>query len=197
MNMIYIIAMALNWLVLFVCWIREYKRAEAWKETADFVNRVNDFIADTAVKREKEIKRLKGMIASGETADGWKASKRRQKMKIYIAGSIKNDPHYLEKFCEAEQFLRALGHTVINPARNPDGLSYKEYIDLGLKQLSMCDAIFILQGYEISSGATLEEKYAHTVGNDLIYDTEAVRRSLENYCCVPAEEKQSVPWEAD
>lgn len=41
MNMIYIIAMALNLLVLFVCWM-EYKRAEAWKETASFLNKQLD-----------------------------------------------------------------------------------------------------------------------------------------------------------
>lgn len=42
MNMIYIIAMALNLLVLFVCWIREYKRAEEWKKTASFLNKQLD-----------------------------------------------------------------------------------------------------------------------------------------------------------
>ena len=41
MNMIYIIAMVLNLLVLFVCWM-EYKRAESWKETASFLNKQLD-----------------------------------------------------------------------------------------------------------------------------------------------------------
>lgn len=42
MNMLYIIAMALTWSVWFVCWIREYKRAEAWKQTASFLNKQLD-----------------------------------------------------------------------------------------------------------------------------------------------------------
>lgn len=42
MNMIYIIAMVLTWSVWLVCWIMEYKRAEAWKETASFLNKQLD-----------------------------------------------------------------------------------------------------------------------------------------------------------
>ena len=51
MNMIYIIAMALNLLVLFVCWM-EYKRAESWKETASFLNKQ----LDSGLRTDKEKK---------------------------------------------------------------------------------------------------------------------------------------------
>ena len=37
-------------------------------------------------------------------------------MKIYIAGSITNNPNYLKQFKEAEEKLIAEGHAVINPA---------------------------------------------------------------------------------
>lgn len=37
-------------------------------------------------------------------------------MKIYIAGCITDNPDYKEQFKQAEERLKAQGHTVINPA---------------------------------------------------------------------------------
>lgn len=55
------------------------------------------------------------------------------------------------------------GHTVLNPVKNL-GFDYKEYIDMGLSELSKCEAIYLLEGYENSKGALLELHYAETVG---------------------------------
>lgn len=84
-------------------------------------------------------------------------------MKIYIAGAISNNPDYMEQFKAAEERLRAAGYEVFNPARN-QGYTYKEYIDIGLFELAHCDSIYLLKGWEESAGATLECKYAETVG---------------------------------
>ena len=84
-------------------------------------------------------------------------------MKVYIAGSISNNPHYMEQFAEAETKLRIKGYEPINPTRNK-GESYKELIDAGLKQLMECDAIYLLPGFEDSKGASLEYHYADIVG---------------------------------
>ncbi len=84
-------------------------------------------------------------------------------MKIYVAGPITNNPDYAQQFSEAEKHLTAKGHAVINPVKN-DGFSYKEYIDMGLCELMRCDAIYLLPGWENSSGARLELHYALTVG---------------------------------
>lgn len=88
-------------------------------------------------------------------------------MKIYISGSISKNPNYMKQFAQAEEKLRALGNDVINPARNT-GESYKEYIDKGLEQEMKCDAIYMLPGYKVSTGAMLELQYAKAVGMEII-----------------------------
>lgn len=89
-------------------------------------------------------------------------------MKIYIAGSITNNPNYKEQFKEVENFLIQQGHAVINPVKNL-GFSYKEYIDMGLCELMKCDAIYMLEGYSNSKGALLELQYAKTAGLEIIF----------------------------
>lgn len=109
-------------------------------------------------------------------------------MKVYIAGAITNNPNYKEQFKAAEEMLIAAGYAVINPCKN-DGFEYREYINMGLCELMHCDAIYLLKGYENSTGATLEHDYARTVGLIVIKEAEEVINGRCPSCNMPVERK--------
>ena len=45
-------------------------------------------------------------------------------MKVYIAGKITGDMHYVDKFREHEKYLKKQGHTVLTPHRLPEGMTF-------------------------------------------------------------------------
>lgn len=90
-------------------------------------------------------------------------------MRIYIAGSITNNLNYEKEFKEVGEKLTKAGHVVLNPVKNV-GFDYQSYIDMGLAELSQCDAIYLLEGWEKSEGASLERLYAKTVRMKIYYE---------------------------
>lgn len=96
--------------------------------------------------------------------------------KIYISGPITGNETYKKQFEEAEELIKSIHAEPVNPAKNPEGLTYKEYIDLGLEQLMACDMICTLPGWQDSTGAYLEHRYAQAVGMPVLH----TRRSNGN-----------------
>lgn len=88
-------------------------------------------------------------------------------MRIYIAGKITGNPNYKEQFAAAEKRLSKLGYAVVNPVLE-EGYPYRHYINVGLRKLGHCDAIYLLSNWRRSKGARLERKYAKTVGMKII-----------------------------
>ena len=87
-------------------------------------------------------------------------------MKIYLAGPMTGLPKFnAPAFKAMEIALSAKGHTVMNPANhipicNPEAIAYEKYLALGLFMIEICDAIFLLKGWETSKGARLERIFA-------------------------------------
>lgn len=70
----------------------------------------------------------------------------------------------MERFAKAEEKLTAAGHQVYNPAHAnsymPEGTTYEEYMKIAFTLLEMCDAIYMLDGWQQSKGANREYGYA-------------------------------------
>jgi len=93
-------------------------------------------------------------------------------MKIYVAGPMTGLPEWnYPAFNAAAAELRAAGHEVVNPAEmgekygTPDELAADLYKMAGLvveelDALAVCDAIYLLSGWQRSRGTRKELKVA-------------------------------------
>lgn len=77
-------------------------------------------------------------------------------MRIYISGAITGTEDFRERFLEAEKELIAAGHDTVNPARlndiMPKDATHEEYTRMSFELLDICDAIYMLEGWENSKG---------------------------------------------
>lgn len=85
-------------------------------------------------------------------------------MKIYIAGKITGDPYYKAKFARAATDIADAGHTPINPAMQPEGMSNADYMRISLAQLDSADAVAFLPDWEDSKGARIEHLLVEYTG---------------------------------
>jgi len=100
---------------------------------------------------------------------------------IYISGPITNDPDYMNHFIKAETDIylevakKNMDFTsVINPAKVnanlPLDFSHTNYMYVCFSMLEMCQAIYMLKGWENSIGAQLEYIYAKNLGLEIYYE---------------------------
>ena len=80
-------------------------------------------------------------------------------MKIYISGKITGDHDYKAKFKKAASFITHVGHTAINPAMNPAGLTNQDYMRLSFAEIDAADMVVFLNDWKDSAGAELERAY--------------------------------------
>lgn len=89
-------------------------------------------------------------------------------MKIYLSSAITGTNDYMERFKAAEEKLTQDGHTVFNPAAvnsmMPAKTTYEEYMRVAFTLLDMCDAIYMMRGWQDSKGANREYGYALAKG---------------------------------
>lgn len=94
-------------------------------------------------------------------------------MKVYISGPISGLLYEeVEKaFNDAEIRLQEQGYEVVNPLNNglPRESTWNEHMRADLKLLLDCDAIYMLDGWEYSRGASLEYDLAIDLGFKLIH----------------------------
>lgn len=96
--------------------------------------------------------------------------KRRQKLKVYLAGKITGDPDYKKKFAAAEEFYTGGGCIVLNPATLPEGMTGAGYMRICFAMIDCADLVVFLRDYEESDGARLESAYCDYVGKTQAID---------------------------
>jgi hypothetical protein len=93
-------------------------------------------------------------------------------IKVYISGKITGTIDYLHRFERAEKVLS--NYIVINPAKVnaqlPIETTWKEYMQMSMTMLKMCNAIYMLKGWEDSEGARLEYNYAVENNYKIIFE---------------------------
>jgi hypothetical protein len=98
-------------------------------------------------------------------------------MRVYISGAITGTDDHMERFAKVEKYLKSAGYSVINPAKvnaqMPEDTTYEEYIKMSITMLDMCDAIFLLTGWQCSRGARFERKYASLMEKKTMYEVKA------------------------
>lgn len=123
---------------------------------------------------------------------------------VYIAGPISGDlVGNIPAFFEAEDRLRAAGHSTFNPAR-ADGSrtaedavaaaldlsdkTWADYMRQGITGLMRCTAIALLDGWGRSRGAMIEQTLAASMGYALIdpYTAQVVRQ-YDTHSTIPAD----------
>ena len=89
-------------------------------------------------------------------------------MKIYISGKITGDHDYKAKFEKAADAITQFGHTPINPATAPDGLTAQDYMRLSFAEIDAADMVVFLKDWADSKGASIERAYCEYINKPLI-----------------------------
>lgn len=94
---------------------------------------------------------------------------------IYISGAITGTIDYMDNFKKAQEELERQGHIVINPAlvssNLPHSCTHDDYMVVSMALLSLCDTIYLLDGWEHSVGAKEELLYAINRGYKIVLES--------------------------
>ena len=108
-------------------------------------------------------------------------------MLIYISGKITGNENYKNDFLRAECWLKLNDYTPINPAKLDEALpklTYQQLMAIDYKLIELCDAIFMLDGWQKSKGACAELSYAKSLGKKVLYQDyfkEFKKGKVQNY----------------
>ncbi len=81
-------------------------------------------------------------------------------MIAYISGRINGDDNYKKKFARVKRKLEREGYAVLNPAEEPDGLSYDEYMERALVNVDRADKVYFMPDWILSNGCAEEYETA-------------------------------------
>ena len=93
---------------------------------------------------------------------------------IYISGGISGRPpqEYNAHFASVAAMLEAQGYEVINPLYNglPEDVAWHQHMRANIRLLTYCHEIYMLAGWERSTGASAEHALATALGLAVQYE---------------------------
>ena len=97
-------------------------------------------------------------------------------MKIYISGKITGLKNYKKLFRKAEKRLIKKGFNVVNPVTLgealPENSDWSKYMKMDLHAMLECNGIYLLDNWEDSKGAIIEEKVSRACGLVVFHEGE-------------------------
>lgn len=86
-------------------------------------------------------------------------------MILYIAGPMTGLPDLnYPLFNRVQALLETAGYKVLNPARQAGGLTWKQYMQLGLTDVFEAEGVALLDHWNQSKGARMEHHVARELG---------------------------------
>ena len=98
----------------------------------------------------------------------------KKNLKVYISLPITgfDVDERKERAMQTEVHLKGLGYDTYNPLGKDwvEGLTYQEYMRIGLEELMKCDVIYMLQGWHLSNGCGVELRVATSIGLEVWFE---------------------------
>lgn len=103
-------------------------------------------------------------------------------MKIYISGKITGLPlqEVKERFASAQALLEEIGFETVNPLKKglPESATWEQHMVKDIELLLQCDAIYMMDNWVDSTGASIEYDVAMRTGKDVWFESNVVRNNL-------------------
>lgn len=100
-------------------------------------------------------------------------------MKIYISGKITGLPlsEARQRFADAAELLNAIGFEAVNPLNNglQESAGWKEHMVADIRMLLDCDAIYMMDNWMQSKGASIEYDIANRLNMDVWFESKIQR----------------------
>ncbi len=102
-------------------------------------------------------------------------------MKIYISGKITGLPlsEVRQRFADTAAFLDAIGFEAVNPLTNglDDSADWKEHMVADIRMLLDCEAIYMMDNWIESRGASIEYDIANRLNMDVWFESKIRREN--------------------
>ena len=148
-------------------------------ETQKGANQMNpksqlEILAQNTAELFKNAKTIFSISGKSEILENAEESLFSERDIVYIAGPMTGKPlfNYVKFFGFAGLLKKEYGCTVLNPARQPNGLTYSQYLARAITDCSHATAILLLEGWIQSPGARKEYDYFLGRSEDVKFVTE-------------------------